>query len=207
MDSFAAYQRFTRSTAIYPGADGYGNNAGAALQYLGLGLVGESGEIADKVKKIIRDGNSVITEDRRDALLAECGDVLWYAARIIDHCETTFGAVTFGNPNLDSFRAFQGRVTDESRRVSHPQFSGTVIELNYLALLLCSASGDAALRIAGTIVGGVPFTPYALRPALHTVSRVITNLGGSVGEVAAANRDKLSSRKDRGVLTGSGDVR
>lgn len=206
MDSFAAYQRFTRSTAIYPGVDGYGDKAGTALRYLGLGLVGESGEVADKVKKIIRDGDSMVTEERRDALLAECGDVLWYAARVIDHCETTLGAVV-GNPNLDSFGAFQGRVTDESRRVTHPQFNGTVTELNYLALLLCSQSGDAALRIAGEVVGGMPFTPEPLRAVLETLTRIIAFVGGNLGEVATANRDKLLSRQERGVLTGSGDVR
>ncbi len=96
MDSFAAYQKFTRTTAIYPGSDGYGDDAVPALSYLGLGLVGESGEIADKVKKVIRDGNSELTDERREAILAEAGDVLWYVTRIADHIGVTLGEIVTG---------------------------------------------------------------------------------------------------------------
>jgi NTP pyrophosphatase (non-canonical NTP hydrolase) len=65
------YQEFTRSTAIYPKE--------TALDYLVLGLASEAGEVAGKRKKAIRDG--IFSEA---ALVDEVGDVLWYAARILD---------------------------------------------------------------------------------------------------------------------------
>lgn len=49
-----------------------------ALMYTTLGLVGEAGELANKVKKIIRDNDGVVTEEMRLSLLKETGDVEWY---------------------------------------------------------------------------------------------------------------------------------
>lgn len=48
--------------------------------YTILGLTGEAGEIANKVKKIWRDGGGVITEEHDKTLADEFGDVLWYLA-------------------------------------------------------------------------------------------------------------------------------
>lgn len=50
------------------------------FMHLVLGLVGESGEIAEKVKKLIRDRNSDLARLDRDDIAAELGDVLWYVA-------------------------------------------------------------------------------------------------------------------------------
>ena len=47
-----------------------------------LGLAGESGEFADKVKKIMRDYRGEFTEEDRIAILKELGDVLWYVAEV-----------------------------------------------------------------------------------------------------------------------------
>ena len=47
-----------------------------------LGLVGESGEVADKYKKVIRDHGSVVTDADRAELVKELGDVLWYVATL-----------------------------------------------------------------------------------------------------------------------------
>jgi NTP pyrophosphatase (non-canonical NTP hydrolase) len=69
------YQRRSRATAVYP-------DAGANLTYPALGLCGEAGEVAEKVKKAIRDDGGVLTAERRDALAGELGDVLWYVAQL-----------------------------------------------------------------------------------------------------------------------------
>ena len=47
-----------------------------------LGLTGESGELADKVKKVMRDKHGDFTEEDRVAILKELGDVLWYVSEI-----------------------------------------------------------------------------------------------------------------------------
>lgn len=58
-----------------------------APMYFILGLAGESGEIAEKVKKVIRnDGGDYSTLDRED-MARELGDVLWYLSMLAD----TFG--------------------------------------------------------------------------------------------------------------------
>jgi NTP pyrophosphatase (non-canonical NTP hydrolase) len=43
-----------------------------------LGLVGEAGEVAEKMKKIIRDNNGEVTEEKKQEIKKELGDVLWY---------------------------------------------------------------------------------------------------------------------------------
>lgn len=81
---FDYYQNKTQSTAIYP--------EDQALEYLALGLNGESGEVAEKIKKHIRDGKE-IDED----FAKELGDVLWYLARLIDELDADMSAVARSN--------------------------------------------------------------------------------------------------------------
>jgi NTP pyrophosphatase (non-canonical NTP hydrolase) len=69
------YQALSRATAVYP-------DAGDNLLYPTLGLCGEAGEVAEKVKKMIRDDGSVLSPERRAALGKELGDVLWYVAQL-----------------------------------------------------------------------------------------------------------------------------
>jgi len=69
------YEKKALSTAIYP-------NIGNNIIYPVLGLSEEAGEVAGKIKKIIRDHDGVITGEHINALCKELGDVLWYLAAI-----------------------------------------------------------------------------------------------------------------------------
>jgi NTP pyrophosphatase (non-canonical NTP hydrolase) len=71
---FSEYQARAKQTAIYPEDN--------KVMYPTLGLAGEAGEIANKVKKIFRDDQGVVTDARRQDLSDEIGDVLWYVAAL-----------------------------------------------------------------------------------------------------------------------------
>ena len=53
--------------------------------HLLLGLVGETGEIAEKAKKIVRDSDSDFSQWEIEDLTKELGDTLWYVAVIADY--------------------------------------------------------------------------------------------------------------------------
>lgn len=89
IQSFPDYQESSAKTAIYP--------KDKALEYVALGLVGEAGEIANKVKKIIRDDNNVLSDEKRAELLKEAGDVLWYLSQFVNELEGDLGKVAQGN--------------------------------------------------------------------------------------------------------------
>lgn len=72
--TFDEYQRHALATAIYPRESG--------IVYPVLGLAGESGEVADKVKKTIRDHAGVFDEAIKTEIAKEAGDILWYLAAL-----------------------------------------------------------------------------------------------------------------------------
>lgn len=68
------YQRYAGSTADYP-------NVGNNIYYPALGL-GEAGEAQNEIKKIMRDDNGKITPARKEKIIKELGDNLWYIQQI-----------------------------------------------------------------------------------------------------------------------------
>jgi NTP pyrophosphatase (non-canonical NTP hydrolase) len=72
--TFNLYQKLARKTAIYPKS--------AKIIYPTLGLCGESGEVAEKIKKIIRDNSSKFDKISKIEIMKELGDVLWYIANL-----------------------------------------------------------------------------------------------------------------------------
>jgi NTP pyrophosphatase (non-canonical NTP hydrolase) len=68
------FQVGTKTTMAYPGDVG--------LPYLTMGLAGEAGEVANKVKKILRDGRQEPNKAEVNAIIDEIGDVLWYCAQL-----------------------------------------------------------------------------------------------------------------------------
>jgi NTP pyrophosphatase (non-canonical NTP hydrolase) len=72
-----------------------------------LGINGESGEIAEKVKKIIRDKNGQVSEADKQELAKEIGDVLWYLAVFADQLGFSFNDVA--QQNLDKLQSRKKR--------------------------------------------------------------------------------------------------
>lgn len=102
---FDGYQAFTRTTAIYPGCM---EGRPEALLYTALGLTGEAGEVAEKLKKAIRKGSqehplekltpaTVAYDDLRSDLVKELGDCMWYVARMADELGVTLADVVDAN--------------------------------------------------------------------------------------------------------------
>lgn len=76
--TFNNYQDEIDAFAVYP-SKGEGNVM--AISYVALGL-GEAGEVQGKVKKILRDDDGIVTDEKRAAIAGELGDVLWYVTRL-----------------------------------------------------------------------------------------------------------------------------
>ena len=100
------YQRRSRSTARYP-------DAGRNLIYPTLGLTGEAGEVADKVKKLIRDRGGVVDDQFTTDIALELGDVLWYLAQLSTELGLDLDAVAEGNLRKLASRAQRGTLHGE----------------------------------------------------------------------------------------------
>jgi NTP pyrophosphatase (non-canonical NTP hydrolase) len=83
------YQKNAVTTAVYPPQH--------KILYPALGLAGEAGEVANKVKKIIRDGTGKLPADWREQLASEIGDVLWYCAALSEDLGYTLGRIAKEN--------------------------------------------------------------------------------------------------------------
>ena len=97
------YQEDTIETAIYPD--------NAKILYPTLGLVGEAGEVAEKVKKVIRDEGGVFTEEKKVELAKELGDVLWYIANIAADIDMELNLIATMNLDKLASRAERNQLT------------------------------------------------------------------------------------------------
>lgn len=88
---FSNYQFRASKTAKYP------NNPTLGVIYTALGLSSEAGEVAGKVKKMIRDDNMELTHDRKENIIDELGDVLWYCAMLATELNISLGEVAIRN--------------------------------------------------------------------------------------------------------------
>ncbi len=97
------YQRESRKTALYP-------NVGSNTIYPTLGLVGEAGEVADKVKKVLRDKKGIFDKYSKDEIKFELGDVLWYIAQLSS--ELGYELEEIANSNLQKLnsRKIRGKI-------------------------------------------------------------------------------------------------
>lgn len=102
MISFNEYNEFVKGMKVYPEK--------MCVIYPALGLSGESGEIAEKVKKWIRDEDYAngMSVERREAILLELGDPLWYITSLADDLGYTLQDVVDANVNKLNSRKERG---------------------------------------------------------------------------------------------------
>lgn len=162
-----------RETAIYFERD--------RIIYPTLGLAGEIGEIANKVKKIFRDDAGQITDEKRAELKKELGDACWYISALASDAGITL---------LD---------TDSILPKFLPDLSACVLKM-VLTVGVIAHKVEQWPYVALHITENLQYL-------CSLCAAVAYHIGADFGDVLQANIDKLLSRKERGTLQGSGDNR
>jgi NTP pyrophosphatase (non-canonical NTP hydrolase) len=103
-----AYQEAARRTAIYEERH--------KVVYPALGLASEAGEVAGKVKKVLRDRGGAFEAEQIEALKDELGDVLWYVAVLAADLGLSLDAIAEGNVAKLASRRERGALGGEGDR-------------------------------------------------------------------------------------------
>ena len=101
---FNTFQKNARLTAQYP-------NLGSNYIYPTLGLVGEAGEVAEKVKKVIRDKKGLFDDVSKKGLKKELGDVLWYVSNLCNEFNFSLDDIALQNLEKLKLRAANGKIS------------------------------------------------------------------------------------------------
>lgn len=112
--NFKEYEDAAAKTAIYPGRDVGDGRSVLGLAYVALKMNGEAGEFAEHIGKAMRDEKFGRGEDlsylKRQLLIKEIGDVLWYLAAAAHELGTTLDEVAAINVDKLSKRAAEGKL-------------------------------------------------------------------------------------------------
>jgi len=104
--NFTDYQQKAKATAKYP-------VIGHGVIYPTLGLTNEAGEVAGKIKKVFRDKDGIISDETREALKAELGDVLWYLSQVATELNLSLDEIAEHNIAKLLDRQARGKIQGE----------------------------------------------------------------------------------------------
>ena len=197
------YQQAARETAIYPTDIG--------LAYTTLGLAGEAGELANKVKKVYRDDAGILTTEARWKLADELGDVLWYVAAVASEIGIKLGNlpnIHHGTPERWIELQMQG-------------LDNATMLLPYATLQLIQSVGE----LTETVTTGFEIrdkwlsdpapdykpiqdhAAYQLASILWLVTIIVHLIGIVFEDIAYINLNKLQARRANNAIKGEGDHR
>ena len=89
---FDEYQTKSREHAFYPN-----QNTPDAFRYLVYGITGEAGELAEHFKHALRDEGDKLSPERKDMILKELSDIIWYLANICTELGVDFNDIPIIN--------------------------------------------------------------------------------------------------------------
>lgn len=189
---FSEYAKQAMTTAVYPEEK---------VSYPIFGLIGEVGEIFEKIKKEVLRGDKELDKEQ---LALEVGDLLWYTAvvsntfgNIVEKIDKPLEAFQYADVNIieldnleslqhsdDIVKDFEERITTTALMISTT--CGKISEKYFLTKTVDEDDIDLILCLA---------------------SKLCEILGYDINWAAEKNLEKLASRKKRNVLKGSGDNR
>ena len=91
------FDEYQKKAAKYDLFDRFDNLSEVGFIEKVLGLVGEAGETADKIKKLLRDKKGIVSDEDRDLIAKELGDTLWYISAISRYLDVPLSEVAQGN--------------------------------------------------------------------------------------------------------------
>ncbi len=185
------YQAKARATAIYLTVEN------SKIIYPALGLIGECGEVAEKVKKLIRDNNNIMTDKRATAILKELGDCCWYLANIC--CDT----------KLDLGMIYDMRGASTQQRVRQFDYYQLVLYMNRYATGIATTLERLYYDAKGDLASMSDYTeaPQHMSHVLACIAEFARRLDKTLEDVYTANIENLAGRKVRETLHGDGDNR
>ena len=184
------YQSLANQTAVYPGRMGDPiETAMAGLFYVSLGLSGEIGELQEKV----------LCGDTDDLIKKELGDVYWYVSQV---------CMELGTP-----MSYLLKTKIDYKKLRSITSTDAIVERSLLAMSILSGRICEILKKSLRDNNG-HLGPGKKDEIIEALAKILHNMLGTCGmlnmepeEIMNLNIEKLFSRKERGLLGGSGDNR
>lgn len=185
------YQEKAHSTAIYLTIDN------TKMLYPALGIVGECGEVAEKIKKLIRDSNWNMTPERKTAIAQELGDCCWYLANIC--CDT----------NLDLNMMYKMRGASMIHQIRKLMLPRLILHMNRHAIALATDLEDWHYRYGCKLNEKDRYIeiPQHLSHIITCIEEIAHRCDFTLENICTMNVVKLAERKKKGIIKGSGDNR
>ena len=189
------YQEKARSTAVYHTGEVY--DMDISMIYPGLGLVGECGEVVEKVKKLYRDDNGKLTEKRKEAIKKELGDCCWYLSNL---CSDT---------DCDLQVCYEMKSPTQIQRVRLMELPQLVLHMNRCASKVAEALESWYYDYACRLGERSRFVDIAhnVTKILVCIKELASRCDSTLEDIYTLNIEKLLSRKERGKIKGDGDDR